>query len=360
MDGSWRGGFREVVGKVLRFRLPEGDFGDEGVGLRGGGFGGSGGRDEFGASSRGECGGKNDHGRADLEKVFDEAVDQGRSVGVVRVDFIDDDNLPGEGEEAKGGEAGGQDGEKGLVNGAGPEGSEELAARGGKPTERFIGIVVIQLGILEGVFQLRGKGANIPVMQPGIAVDQSLDGIGIGGLGEKVMDPGVDFLRSELGGKSEIEAAVVALVPKLVGSGQSRFRFPQPHRCFDDVEAGGVCGFNESGLEWPGLKLSGVGGIEKPAKSELPFNAGEEAKVLEDFPGFAGDLAGVNSPIPSRRKPVGVGADPIGENGQSREEVDAVLVELGRGLGGERAKGGDEEIEKFVAEGEEVRVFAFV
>lgn len=77
LDRRWRGRLRQIVGKVLRVFLSDRDFGDQGVGLSGGGFGGAGSRDEFSSTSRGERGRKDDHGRTDLEEVFHKPVDEG-------------------------------------------------------------------------------------------------------------------------------------------------------------------------------------------------------------------------------------------------------------------------------------------
>ena len=134
----------ELVGDsdVLGVAISGGDFGDERVGRRGFAFRGTCGGDEFGAADGGEGGGENDDGGASFEEVAYESVNQGRHVGVVGVDFVDDDDLSCEGEVAECGEACGEDGEKRLIDGAGAEGGEKLTAGGGEPAEGFLGVVV--------------------------------------------------------------------------------------------------------------------------------------------------------------------------------------------------------------------------
>lgn len=251
--------------------VAESDLGDERVGFCFRRLACSGGEDEFGATFGSESGGEDDDGGADFEEVFDEAIDKGRGVGVVGVDFIDDDDFSGEGEEAEGGEAGGEDGEEGLIDGTGAEGGEELAARGGEPAEGFVGVVVIAFGFLGVVIKMWRESADVVVFQPGIAVDEGLDGFDIGDFLEEILDAGVNFFGGELGWECEVEAAVVTFFPELVARGEGGFGFTEAHGSFDDVEASGVCGFDESGLEGAGLELSWGAGIEELAEGEIAF-----------------------------------------------------------------------------------------
>ncbi len=80
-DGVMGGGFSD-------------DSGDERiVGRRREWLGGSGFFDHLTAAFRGECGGEDDDGGADFEQPADELIDEGGGVGVVGMDFVDDDDF---------------------------------------------------------------------------------------------------------------------------------------------------------------------------------------------------------------------------------------------------------------------------
>ena len=70
------------------------DPGDERVvGRRRKWLGGSGFFDHFASAFRGERGGEDDDGGANFAQPADELIDEGGGVGVVGVDFVDDDDF---------------------------------------------------------------------------------------------------------------------------------------------------------------------------------------------------------------------------------------------------------------------------
>lgn len=116
------------------------------------------------------------------------------------MDFVDDDDLSGEREKAEGCEAGRKDGEEGLVDGAGAEGSEELSAGGGEPAEGFVGIVVIGFRFLRVILQSGRQCTDVALFQPGVAVDEGLYCFGVGDLFKEGLYSSVNSLGRELGG----------------------------------------------------------------------------------------------------------------------------------------------------------------
>ncbi len=70
----------------------------------------------------------------------------------------------------------------------------------------------------------------------------------------KGVDAIVDFRGGELGGQSEVEAALVSCSPALVGGGEGGLGFAGAHRSLDDIKAGAVGGFQKSLLERRGGK----------------------------------------------------------------------------------------------------------
>lgn len=134
----------------------------------------------------------------------------------------------------------------------------------------------------------------------------------------------MDAVGGELGGKGEVKAACLLILTKLIGGGECGFCFAFAHGGFDDVEAGLSGGGEEAfldrvrcGIRWDlAMKLLGEGNVWSEGGCEL--------EGCYFFFGDAGDGGLVDGDLFG--EPIGVGADPVGQNGEPGEEVEACLV----------------------------------
>ena len=248
-----------------------------------------------GPPPRREGGAQNDDRAAQFPELGREGVQYGPGIGVVTVDFIQDDHLPAQSEGAQGPEAHVQGRHQRLIHRPHAEGSQYAPPAGAEPG-------------------LTGRGllahALLPeAFQPGHAVQEHGRAAAVEDAFQKGVDPRMDAVGGQLGGQREIEAAGLALRQQAVGRVQGRLGLAHAHRRFQHIDArpadrlikGRLRRTRRKGKD---VRKAQVGTDARPAKTGLVHGALHQ-----------------RSPVLGRVVEKRPGGDPVRRDGQAAEQA---------------------------------------